>query len=165
MQRKALLGSLLTVGVVIALVAGAFSAATWQDSRTGTIEVEAGTVAIALDGEDEAPSVPFTLDTASCAADDNLAPDSSCDFEITVSNAGTLDFNLSLGAITHAGAVGSDTNNCFSAVWAPAPQTATPYSPAEPSTGTMTVTVSNDEDCNGASGAFTVLFTATYAPA
>ena len=162
MQRKALLGSLLTVGVVIALVAGAFSAATWQDSRTGTIDVTAGTVAIALNNVSTAAEVPFTLDTATCAADDNLAPDSSCDFDITVSNAGSLDFMLDVGDIEYLGDVGGDANDCFIAAWAPAPQSATPYAPAGSSTGIITVTVSNDEDCNGASGGFTVLFTATY---
>ena len=163
MQRKALLGSFLTIGIVIALVGALFSSAAWQDERTGTIDVTAGTVSIALNGDSTEATVPFTLDTATCATDDNLAPDSSCDFDVTVSNAGSLDFDLTIGSITYTGDVGGDSNDCFLAAWNPAPQTATSYTPSASSTGTITVTVSSDEGCNGATGGFTVLFTATYA--
>ena len=162
MQRKALLGSLLTIGIVIALVGAVFSSAAWQDERTGTIDVTAGTVSIALNGDSTAATVPFTLDTTTCANDDNLGPDSSCDFDVTVSNAGSLGFDLTIGAIAYTGDVGGDTNPCFLAAWNPEPQTATSYAPTDSSAGTITVTVSSDDGCNGSSGGFTVLFTATY---
>lgn len=155
----------MTVGVVIAVVAASVSIATFTDTHTGNIGVEAGTVQMALNDENLTEDV--TLAFTACADETNMGPGDACDYAVEITNMGSLYFSLGIGSITETG----DLNNCFTAAWVSGdePQSGLTdlYAPAEVSTGTIRVTLGADvtNACQAGTAAYEVVFTATYAAA
>ena len=162
-MKRSILFSVLIIGAVFAVVAGAGTFATFTDSATGGQTVSSGTVDVLVNGDTDDNFAVSLAGGAGCPS--NMAFGDSCTFAVTVANNGSLSFTTAF-TLTE-----TDANNCWTTTYAlPAGDAEggdadADHDPADSHSTTLSTALDNDAAvCQGASNAISLTIDATQSP-